>query len=597
VHFGVGIDTARYGHHVSFLREDRQPAMRGFTFAESRAGYHQLQTALQRLADRQGGNVHFHIRVDAAGQYATNLEAFLRQLPCSTTISVGEPKRNQDYRNAHYPKRKADPVDSLACARFAIVERPAATPSMPPEFLPLRNLAAALQSQRRQTTRAVNQLHSHLARVFPELAVMAPNLSADWVLKLLDKYPTPQRIAAARTTSLETIPHVDHERALALQASARESTGALRGELAESLTRHLVDAVRQSQRAERNLEALLEQAFEALPEGGHQQLLTIPGIGPRTAAALVAKIVSIDRFRSPEALVGYFGLFPEENTSGVEKGGKPIRRGTMKMSPKGNDLVRGLLWMACQSAIQFNPAIRALYARQKSKNKRGDVALGHCLRKMLHLVFAVWKTNQPFDPRRCAESIPSEATTALSVESPTGKPVAAAEPDENAAAGRTGASPSGKAVTAAAIQPRTRKLSQPTTSDKNRRPVEVTHPAPRPDHRRSIDFARLRSQISMTDVLQKLGQLDHLRGSGPQRRGPCPVHDPQTQHPTAKTFSVNLEKQVFRCLHPECGAQGNVLDLWAAVHNLPLRDAALHLATTFHLEPMSPPRQRKPLRP
>jgi transposase len=590
VHFGVGIDTARYGHHVSFLREDRQPAVRGFTFAESRAGYDQLQAALQRLADRHGGNVDFHIRVDAAGQYATNLEAFLRQLPYSTTISVGEPKRNQDYRNAHFPKRKADPVDSLACARFAIVERPAETPSTPSEFLPLRNLAAALQSQCRQTTRAVNQLHNHLARVFPELAVMAPNLSADWVLKLLDKYPTPQRIAAARTTSLETIPHVDRERALALQASARDSTGALHGELAEPLIRHLVSAVRQSQRAERNLEELLEQAFDALPEGGHRQLLTIPGIGRRTAAALAAKIISIDRFRSPEALVGYFGVFPEESTSGVEKAGKPISRGTMKMSSKGNDLVRGLLWMACQSAIQFNPAIRALYARQKSKHKRGDVALGHCLRKMLHLIFAVWKTNQPFDPTRCPESIPSEATT-VSVEIPSGKLAAAPEPNENAAAGRTGASPQGKAVTAAAIQPRTRKLSQLPGSDKQRMPVEVTHHTPRADHRHAIDFAKLRSQISMTDVLQKLGQFDRLRGSGPQRRGPCPVHDPQTQHPIAKTFSVNLEKQVFRCLHPECGAQGNVLDLWAAVHNLPLRDAALHLATTFRLEPPLP---RKP---
>jgi len=25
-HLGVGIDTARYGHHISFLRDDKQPA-------------------------------------------------------------------------------------------------------------------------------------------------------------------------------------------------------------------------------------------------------------------------------------------------------------------------------------------------------------------------------------------------------------------------------------------------------------------------------------------------------------------------------------------------------------------------------------------
>ena len=197
------------------MDEDRQTAARGFTFPESREGYQQFQSALQRLAKRHGGDVHFHIRIDAAGQYAVNLEVFLRQLPFPTTISVGEPKRNKDYKNAHFPKRKADPVDSLACARFAIVERPPATQSTPAEFIPLRDLAGAL----------------------------------------------------------------------ALQATASSSTGSLRGPLAEQLVQHLVDEVRQSRRAEQNLGELLEQALDALPAGGHQQLLTIPGIGRRTAAS------------------------------------------------------------------------------------------------------------------------------------------------------------------------------------------------------------------------------------------------------------------------------------------------------------------------
>jgi transposase len=586
VYYGVGIDTARYGHHASFLREDRQPATRGFTFAESRAGYDQLQAALQRLSQRHDGQVEFQIRIDAAGQYAANLEAFLRQLPFSKTISIGEPKRNQDYRNAHFPKRKADPVDSLACARFAIVERPAETPPTPPEFLTLRNLAAAIQSQRRQSTRSVNQLHNHLARVFPELAVLVSDLSAEWVLKLLDKYPTPQRIAAARATSLEQIPHVDHERALSLQAAARDSTGILRGDLAEALVRHLVAAVQQSQRAERTLEKLLEEAFDALPPGGHQQLITIPGIGRRTAAALVAKIVSIDRFSSPEALVSYFGAFPEENSSGVNKSGTTAVRGAKSMSSKGNDLVRGLLWMSCQSAIQYNPAIRALYARQKANNKRGDVILGHCMRKMLHLVFAVWKTNQPFDPARypaitrpvtTPESNHEDVVATSDNATDTNQPLVT-----KAAAGRTGTNPQRTAVTAAAPQTGTRKLPPQSSEDKKAVLENAAAATIRNDHQ-LVDFAELRRQIHMTDVLQKLGLLTRLHGSGPQRRGPCPIHDPQIQHPQAKTFSVHIDKQVFRCLHAECHAHGNVLDLWAAIHNLPLKEAAIHMARAFHI--------------
>ena len=80
-------------------------------------------------------------------------------------------------------------------------------------------------------------------------------------------------------------------------------------------------------------------------------------------------------------------------------------------------------------------------------------------------------------------------------------------------------------------------------------------------------------------MLRHLGYLDPLRGSGPQRRGPCPLHDaPGDRH---RSFSVHLGKGVFRCFHPGCQAQGNTLDLWAAYHRLPIGQAAQRLAETF----------------
>jgi len=44
---GVGIDTARYGHRVSFLRPDRQPAAKPLTVLENQEGYQALQECLQ----------------------------------------------------------------------------------------------------------------------------------------------------------------------------------------------------------------------------------------------------------------------------------------------------------------------------------------------------------------------------------------------------------------------------------------------------------------------------------------------------------------------------------------------------------------------
>jgi transposase InsO family protein len=96
---------------------------------------------------------------------------------------------------------------------------------------------------------------------------------------------------------------------------------------------------------------------------------------------------------------------------------------------------------------------------------------------------------------------------------------------------------------------------------------------------RTLDIAALRRQVSIEQVLRHLGYLDPLRGSGPQRRGPCPLHDAPSDR--FDSFSVHLGKGAFHCFHPQCQAKGNTLDLWAAYHRLPIGQAAENLAMTF----------------
>src|SRR6516165_10863113 len=296
---GVGIDTARYGHRVSFLRPDRKPAAKPLTVMENHAGYQGLQDRLNQLHE-QHPTAHFHVRFDAAGQYAVNLELFLRDLKLPMTISVGEPKRNKDYQKAHFLKRTTDDTESQAMARFAVVELPNATPAPSPPMILLREVAGRLQAKVKQTTQAVNRLHNLLARTFPELATLTGDIAAGWVLRLLEKYPTAERIAAAHRCSLEKIPHLTAEPAEALPQAAARSVASLRGAVAEALVRDLVTQVRHSQHAEEGLRRLLAAAFADLPASAHVQVPTIPGIGEATA--LVAKIVDIDRFPTPNAL-------------------------------------------------------------------------------------------------------------------------------------------------------------------------------------------------------------------------------------------------------------------------------------------------------
>ncbi len=100
----------------------------------------------------------------------------------------------------------------------------------------------------------------------------------------------------------------------------------------------------------------------------------------------------------------------------------------------------------------------------------------------------------------------------------------------------------------------------------------------------SIDYKSLREQISIREVLDLIA-YQPLSERGDQWRGRCPVHDSQSllsPSNRSRAFSVSLSKNAFQCF--SCGAQGNQLDLWAAVQGMSLHDAALDLARRMGVE-------------
>ena len=240
------------------------------------------------------------------------------------------------------------------------------------------------------------------------------------MLRLLDKYPTAERIAPAHRASLEKIPYLSAEQAQALHLAAEQSVASPARRRGRGPGPRLVTQVRHCQKAEKDLRQLLTAAFAELPASPHVQVVTIPGIGEATAAVLVAKIVDIDRFATPDQVVSYFGIFPEENSSGVDKQGNPLPPGTLHMSPqRQRSGARATSGMPPGPPSATTPPSAPSIAASGPKGKRGDVAIGHCMRKLLHLVFAVWKTDRPFDPKHFPWETSGEA--ASSTTTPAGQ--------------------------------------------------------------------------------------------------------------------------------------------------------------------------------
>jgi hypothetical protein len=179
------------------------------------------------------------------------------------------------------------------------------------------------------------------------------------------------------------------------------------------------------------------------------------------------------------------------------------------------------------------------------------------MQKLLHQVFAIWKSDKPF-------RVPEERAP----DKPTKPPL-----ETKKAEGRKGQSPERQAVTPAP------STVPPVSHASN------ASDAPRalPKNGRRLDFARLRQQISLEQVLRELRWWDCLKGSGPQRRGPCPIHESTGSH--GRCFSVNLEKNVFQCFDASCGVKGNALDLWAQSQHLSIPQAAENLAQRLDLAP------------
>src|SRR5262245_22005928 len=256
VAIGVGLDTARYGHHASFLADDLERAADDLDFVESGAGYQQFRARLDDLAAKHG-DVHFHFGVDVAGCYADNLLAFLQSLPLPKTISCGDPERNQKYKVAIYGHKKSDPVESQACARFALTEKPPAAPAVSADMHLLAAIAGRLESQTRQCTRHVNQLHNLLASTFPELGLLVNDISTGWVLKLLDRYPTAAKLAKAQPGALKKIPYLQDKHIPALLEAARASVASVTGPVAEQLVKDHVQQVKAAHARQKSLEKML----------------------------------------------------------------------------------------------------------------------------------------------------------------------------------------------------------------------------------------------------------------------------------------------------------------------------------------------------
>jgi transposase len=152
--------------------------------------------------------------------------------------------------------------------------------------------------------------------------------------------------------------------------------------------------------------AFLEKRIGALDEEIDQWLKSTPidqsranllksfsGIGEHTAKSLLITIPELGNL-SGKQIGALAGLAPFARDSGNKRGARQIRG--------GRSIVRAALYMPALTAIRCNAVIRALYQRLINAGKHHYVAITACMRKMLVILNAMLKSNQPW---KCPQEV------------------------------------------------------------------------------------------------------------------------------------------------------------------------------------------------
>jgi len=368
-------------------------------YDDTAAGHQAVQREVTVLRERYPGAV-FLVGLESTGGLERNWLAFFRderRWVKGMQVHRLSPLQVQRHLSADLHRSVTDVSAAAGIARY-LLERV--------RDRPIRDDAPSAAVQFYRTLRSVmhrrmeveQQLHAVLIQIHPELVQYCRNGFTEWLMILLERYPTAADLAGAPVTDVDGIRFVQPERAADLVASAQSSVASLTGPAARGTILLLVSQWRDLSRSivagQQTIAALI--AADPIHSAQARLMATLPGIGAWTAQVLSLELGDLSRFHDDRALVAWCGLDPHDDRSGDGV----IRRG---ISHRGNAQVRKALFMPAFTAAKRLPAIAALDQRLRAAGKPPLVVAVACMRKLLRIAYAVARSGTAFSAQHEAQ--------------------------------------------------------------------------------------------------------------------------------------------------------------------------------------------------
>jgi transposase len=384
----VGIDVAKDKHDCCIMNSEGKILKEVFTIPNTLKGFQDL---LQKIRGCTTPTDKIKVGLEATGHYSYNILGFL--LDNGLTTYVLNPLHTNLYRKSlSLRKTKTDRVDARTIAAMLLSDvglKPYTDISYHNEELKsLTRYRFNKVKERAQLKQSVSRL---VCILFPELEHLVPTLHMASVYALLEKLPGAKQIAEVHLTRLKKLlfdaskGRYGRDMAVMIRNSAKASIGARMPARSLEL-QHTIRLIRELDAEIEEIESAIQDIMDEL----HSPITTIPGMGVRMGAMILAEVGDFSRFESPDKLLAYAGLSPSTYQSGQ------IKNCYAHMEKRGSRYLRYAIFNATKYVCLWDSAFAAYLAKKRAEGKHYNIAISHAAKKLIRLIFALEKSGQAY---------------------------------------------------------------------------------------------------------------------------------------------------------------------------------------------------------
>jgi len=385
----LGGDVSKGYADWVILSEKKQAILENFQLDDTYAGHCKLYAMLEAYIDKYPGS-EIYSAVESTGGYENNWFNTLKSYQKVFNLKVARinPAGVNFNRRAGMKRNVTDAISALSIAEYMINHPENIKYDQDDQWKSLCRHWNFVEMQKNQRVQTINQLETILYSANPTLMRFKKDNFPNWLLELIIRCPTAEKLAKAKPEKLAKIPYLTLGRAKELVAEAKQNIASATDKNAEILVSQISLQIKAFDQNIKSQMRLIEQELTC-PE--IDILKSFVGINTISAIGLLLEIGVIDRFPTVKGFSCYFGLHPKFKQSGDKVIG-------IRMSKQGSKNMRKILFNIAKGAITYNPLIKEIYEKKVSHGMSKMAAIGVCMHKILRIVYGMLKNNQAYNP-------------------------------------------------------------------------------------------------------------------------------------------------------------------------------------------------------